>query len=415
MHATGSPGSARSRSTSAGSGSPPGSVSSACLISEHCQISTMDDMPCKKVQSDPSSRIEPPPGLENLNYKISDPDDADFATSRPNFRIGVFDHDALSDLSPGGLPDFEDLLLSVGRRGILDVSGLPRLGTVADACSASSIRLPPGLDGGNNVLRSSVRLQQEMETDSEVPVQCITHCAPPAPPDYMPVVCRLQDRSMPPPPPEAAPEQVLRRLPKSPVPPPPPCAPPRLSAKAQLWACAPAPGMSMPPPPPVAAPEQALCRLSQTSAPPSPPCAPPKLPPQACDPALEMSIPPPPPMAAPEQALRRLPKSFTPTSPPCAPPKLSPQAQLLACAPAPPNWSCESHEPVVEFAVDSSTLPTVGSAAHRLGTCKPCAFFHTKGCGNGLNCIFCHLCAPGEKKRRQKVKRFSVKMSASNA
>lgn len=50
----------------------------------------------------------------------------------------------------------------------------------------------------------------------------------------------------------------------------------------------------------------------------------------------------------------------------------------------------------------SAELPTVGSANHRFGGCKPCAFAHTKGCENGVNCQFCHLCEPGEKKRRQK-------------
>lgn len=52
----------------------------------------------------------------------------------------------------------------------------------------------------------------------------------------------------------------------------------------------------------------------------------------------------------------------------------------------------------------SPELPTVGSAGHHAGTCKPCAFYHTKGCGNGVNCSFCHLCPAGEKKRRQKEK-----------
>lgn len=47
-------------------------------------------------------------------------------------------------------------------------------------------------------------------------------------------------------------------------------------------------------------------------------------------------------------------------------------------------------------------LPSLGSAGHMLGQCKPCAFFTTKGCGNGLQCPFCHLCDPGEKKRRRK-------------
>jgi hypothetical protein len=48
-------------------------------------------------------------------------------------------------------------------------------------------------------------------------------------------------------------------------------------------------------------------------------------------------------------------------------------------------------------------LPSVGSAEHWVGTCKPCAFTH-KGCSSGKNCPFCHLCDPGEKKRRRKEK-----------
>jgi len=47
-----------------------------------------------------------------------------------------------------------------------------------------------------------------------------------------------------------------------------------------------------------------------------------------------------------------------------------------------------------------------GSAAHGSGTCKPCAFAAQGGpsaCRNGLECQFCHLCEPGEKKRRRKT------------
>lgn len=50
----------------------------------------------------------------------------------------------------------------------------------------------------------------------------------------------------------------------------------------------------------------------------------------------------------------------------------------------------------------SAELPSIGSAGHKKGRCKPCAFVHTEGCGNGANCAFCHLCLPGEKKRRKK-------------
>merc|ERR1711862_879499 len=51
----------------------------------------------------------------------------------------------------------------------------------------------------------------------------------------------------------------------------------------------------------------------------------------------------------------------------------------------------------------SEELPSVGSADHWSGQCRPCAFTH-KGCSAGINCSFCHLCDPGEKKRRRKDK-----------
>lgn len=56
-------------------------------------------------------------------------------------------------------------------------------------------------------------------------------------------------------------------------------------------------------------------------------------------------------------------------------------------------------------AADVPSLPSLGSALHSMGQCRPCAFVGTKGCGSGVNCQFCHLCDAGEKKRRQKAKR----------
>lgn len=56
-------------------------------------------------------------------------------------------------------------------------------------------------------------------------------------------------------------------------------------------------------------------------------------------------------------------------------------------------------------ALGSPELPSVGSAGHARRDCKPCAFVATKGCAIGVQCHFCHLCEPGEKKRRQKGKR----------
>jgi len=59
---------------------------------------------------------------------------------------------------------------------------------------------------------------------------------------------------------------------------------------------------------------------------------------------------------------------------------------------------------LAEPELGSAAMPTIGSAAHRTGNCKPCAFFHTKGCESGKDCSFCHLCPAGEKKKRQKDK-----------
>lgn len=54
----------------------------------------------------------------------------------------------------------------------------------------------------------------------------------------------------------------------------------------------------------------------------------------------------------------------------------------------------------------SPQLPTVGSAGHCNGTCKPCIHVDKEaGCKNGVQCLFCHLCPPGELKRRQQAKK----------
>lgn len=50
----------------------------------------------------------------------------------------------------------------------------------------------------------------------------------------------------------------------------------------------------------------------------------------------------------------------------------------------------------------SPEMPTLGSLGHFLMKCKPCAFIFKSGCESGVECKFCHLCEPGEKKRRKK-------------
>jgi len=52
-------------------------------------------------------------------------------------------------------------------------------------------------------------------------------------------------------------------------------------------------------------------------------------------------------------------------------------------------------------------LPSVGSADHHLGLCKPCDFLHRSGdgCTAGDSCKFCHLCGPDENKLRKATKK----------
>ncbi|CAL1126058.1 unnamed protein product [Cladocopium goreaui] len=67
--------------------------------------------------------------------------------------------------------------------------------------------------------------------------------------------------------------------------------------------------------------------------------------------------------------------------------------------------------PQCDLSLEAGELPSVGSAGHANGNCKPCAFLFKvptetstkEGCESGMNCNFCHLCPPGEKKRRRKV------------
>lgn len=56
-------------------------------------------------------------------------------------------------------------------------------------------------------------------------------------------------------------------------------------------------------------------------------------------------------------------------------------------------------------------LPSVGSACHHLGLCKPCDFLHrsNEGCKAGAACKFCHLCGPDENKRRKAVKKDAMR------
>ena len=61
---------------------------------------------------------------------------------------------------------------------------------------------------------------------------------------------------------------------------------------------------------------------------------------------------------------------------------------------------------------EDNVLPSIGSASHASGNCRPCAFVrHTKGCQNGAECQFCHLCnfdMTVEKRRRRKEREATI-------
>jgi len=52
-------------------------------------------------------------------------------------------------------------------------------------------------------------------------------------------------------------------------------------------------------------------------------------------------------------------------------------------------------------AFNPAALPSRGSKLHMVGRCKPCAFVFQQGCKSGADCSFCHLCEPGEKKKKK--------------
>lgn len=66
-------------------------------------------------------------------------------------------------------------------------------------------------------------------------------------------------------------------------------------------------------------------------------------------------------------------------------------------------------KPIVPH-LGTAAVPTVGSIDHHAGQCRPCAFvWKVPGCGNGVDCKYCHLCDPGEKKKRQKEKKLQLR------
>eukprot|EP00933_Yihiella_yeosuensis_P051429 TRINITY_DN49365_c0_g1_i1.p1 TRINITY_DN49365_c0_g1~~TRINITY_DN49365_c0_g1_i1.p1 ORF type:complete len:321 (-),score=79.33 TRINITY_DN49365_c0_g1_i1:274-1236(-) len=88
---------------------------------------------------------------------------------------------------------------------------------------------------------------------------------------------------------------------------------------------------------------------------------------------------------------------------------------MLVAADAAPAEGCESVDegPVSSPGGSASSVSgeaaqnttSVGSRLHLAGKCKPCAFFHSRGCSNAQDCEFCHECPPQEALRRKRVRR----------
>lgn len=56
--------------------------------------------------------------------------------------------------------------------------------------------------------------------------------------------------------------------------------------------------------------------------------------------------------------------------------------------------------------VSDDCVPSVGSAMHSVGMCKPCAWFWKQdGCQNGKECLHCHLCPRGSVKALKRSKK----------
>jgi len=105
------------------------------------------------------------------------------------------------------------------------------------------------------------------------------------------------------------------------------------------------------------------------------------------------------------------PRVPVPPAPPAEPPQMSACGSALAAAMATAAPMASPPAPPPGPAPGSAELPSVGSAGHSSGDCKPCAFFHTAGCSNGISCQFCHICDANEKRRRRKEKILSKRMS----
>jgi hypothetical protein len=60
--------------------------------------------------------------------------------------------------------------------------------------------------------------------------------------------------------------------------------------------------------------------------------------------------------------------------------------------------------PLVHVRSYDRYLPSIGSALHSTGRCKPCAFFLKEGCNSDGLCRFCHIDGANEKRKKKQRK-----------
>lgn len=56
-------------------------------------------------------------------------------------------------------------------------------------------------------------------------------------------------------------------------------------------------------------------------------------------------------------------------------------------------------------------FPSIGSSKHHFGLCQPCDFMYRTECRAGYDCKFCHICQPGENRRRKKQKQALLRVA----
>ena len=90
---------------------------------------------------------------------------------------------------------------------------------------------------------------------------------------------------------------------------------------------------------------------------------------------------------------------------------ISPTFESLECeepqkvAPSPTSQPTDAAIAPPPGLAPATGVPSLGSASHGTGLCRPCAWlWKPGGCQNGVECRHCHLCPEGELKARRKVK-----------